>query len=61
MDKNTSGDKEYLFGVYLQPVDKGRAAQNHCVAGFQREKQRLKVQGERATQDFCKKDLKKPA
>jgi len=42
MDKNTSGDTEYLFGVYFQPVDKGRAAQNHCVAGSQREKQCLK-------------------
>lgn len=61
MDKNTSGDTEYLFGMCLQPIDKGRAAQNHHVADFQREKQCLKVERERATQDFFKGDLKKPA
>lgn len=40
------GEMKYLFGVYLQPADKERAAQDHCLAGFQREKQRRKVQGE---------------
>lgn len=44
MDKSTPGDTEYLFGMYLQSVDKGRAAQNHHVVGFQREKQCLKLE-----------------
>lgn len=61
MGKDTSGDIEYLFGMCLQPVDNGRGAQNHCAVGFQREKQCLNIQGERASQDFFIEDLKKPA
>lgn len=47
--------------MYLHPEAKGRTAQNHCVTHFQREKRCLKVQGERAMQDFFQGDLQKPA